>query len=291
MNQRLIREQIMAKLAKICNQNGGFVSRKELEAFTIDGVQRKLVDQSRGIRNPNWLDSTLSIISNPDGPYEDVITDDGFLEYAYQSGSTEGVNTKLRVAMRNQDPIILFRKISPGIYTAHFPVFVVGDDPVNKKVLVALDDSLALLGEQGAHSPLQKTYVERIVKQRLHQPEFRGRVIRAYNTKCAVCSLAHGELLDAAHIIPDSNALGTADVTNGLSLCKIHHSAFDQYFLGINPDYEVVINGDLLAEVDGPMLKHGIQEMHGRMIILPDAKSQWPNRENLEQKFSLFMAS
>lgn len=281
----------MAKLAQITNQNGGFVSRKELEEFTIDGIQRKLVDQSRGIRNPNWLDSTLSIISSPNGPYEDVITDDGLLEYAYQSGSIDGANAKLRIAMQNQDPIILFRKIATGVYTAHFPVFIVGDDPVNKKVLVAMDESLALLGTSTEQSPLQKKYVERMVKQRLHQPEFRGRVIRAYNTRCAVCSLAHGELLDAAHIIPDSHSAGTADVTNGLSLCKIHHSAYDQFFLGISPDFKVVINDDLLAEVDGPMLKHGIQEMHGRTILLPDVKAQWPKVENLEQRFTEFLAS
>jgi len=291
MDQRHLREQIMAKLAQISNQNGGFVSRKELEEFTIDGIQRKLVDQSRGIRNPNWLNSTLSIISNPDGPYDDVITEDGLLEYAYQSGSVDGVNSKLRIAMQNQDPIILFRKIATGVYTAHFPVFIVGDDPKARKVLVAMDESLALLGSSIAHSPLQKKYVERMVKQRLHQPEFRGRVIRAYQTRCAVCSLAHGELLDAAHIIPDSHAAGSADVTNGLSLCKIHHSAYDQFFLGISPDFEVVINDDLLAEVDGPMLKHGIQEMHGRKILLPTSNSQWPKRTNLEQRFLVFKAS
>ena len=291
MDQVLLRQQIMAKLAQITNQNGGFVSRKELEEFSIDGIQRKLVDQSRGIRNPNWLDSTLSIISSPNGPYDDVITDDGLLEYAYQSGSVDGVNSKLRIAMQNQDPIILFRKIATGVYTAHFPVFIVGDDPVNKKVLVAMDESLALLGSSAEQSPLQKKYVERMVKQRLHQPEFRGRVIRAYNTRCAVCSLAHGELLDAAHIIPDSHSAGTADVTNGLSLCKIHHSAYDQFFLGISPDFKVVINDDLLAEVDGPMLKHGIQEMHGRKILLPETKAQWPKIENLEQRFAAFIAS
>lgn len=281
----------MAKLANISNQNGGSVTRKDLEDFTIDGKVLKLVDQSRGIRNPNWLDSTLSIISSPDGPYDDVITDDGFLEYAYQSGSIDGVNTKMRIAMQNQDPIILFRKIATGIYTPHFPVFIVEDDPVNKKVLVALDESLALLGVSAEHTPLQKKYVQRIVKQRLHQPEFRGRVIRAYQTRCAVCSLAHGELLDAAHIIPDSHESGSAEVNNGLSLCKIHHSAYDQFFLGITPDFKVVINDELLAEKDGPMLKHGIQEMHGRKILLPTSKAHWPKVDNLERRYLEFKAS
>jgi predicted restriction endonuclease len=50
--------------------------------------------------------------------------------------------------------------------------------------------------------------------------------------KCAVCSLRHGELLDAAHIIGDGKPDGIPIVPNGLSLCKIHHAAYDTNLLG-----------------------------------------------------------
>ena len=280
----------MVKLAQIANHNGGFVSREELEEFEINGKILKLIDQSKGIRNPNWLDSTLSIMTNPNGKYSDSITHSGLLEYDYESTSIEGANRKLRIAMQNQDPLILFIKIATGVFVPQFPVFVVSDDQARRKFLVAIDESLVLIGSVTEQSPLQKRYVERLVKQRLHQPEFRGRVIRAYNTRCAVCSLAHGELLDAAHIIPDSHESGSVDVTNGLSLCKIHHSAYDLLFLGISPNFEVIINDDLLTEVDGPMLKHGIQEMHGRKILLPPSKAEWPKQENLEKRFLEFLA-
>ena len=291
MDQKLLRQKLMEALDIIVNHNGGWVTRKELEAVVVDGQSYRLIDTTKGIFNPQLFDSTLSIMSSPSGPYDDVITPDGLLEYAYMSGTSEGVHKKLRVAMDNQDPIILLKKIDTGVYAPIFPVFIVGDDPVNKKVLVAVDESLAMFGATSKQSPLQKKYVERIVKQRLHQPEFRSRVIRAYQTKCAVCSLAHGELLDAAHIIPDAHELGVAEVSNGLSLCKIHHSAYDQYFLGISPDYKVVINQDLLLEKDGPMLKHGIQEMHGRTILIPSVKALRPSPVNLERRFELFKAS
>jgi len=291
MNQQILRQLLMQELASMMNRNGGWVTRAELESVYVDGEKYRLIDTTKGIFNPKSLDSTLSIMSSPKGPYEDVITAEGLLEYAYQSGTTEGVHKKLRKALENQDPIILLKKIATGVYAPIFPVFIVGDDPVNRKVLVAVDESLAILGQAATQTPLQKQYVERIVKQRLHQPEFRSRVIRAYETRCAVCSLAHGELLDAAHIIPDSHELGVAEVSNGLSLCKIHHSAYDQFFLGISPDFKVVINDDLLAEKDGPMLKHGIQEMHGRTILLPATKSQRPNPQYLESRFEQFLAS
>ncbi|MBU0954192.1 MAG: HNH endonuclease [Spirochaetes bacterium] len=64
-------------------------------------------------------------------------------------------------------------------------------------------------------------------------------VISAYQERCAICRLNHPELLDAAHIIPDSDARGSPVITNGLSLCKIHHAAYDQHIIGIDPDCQV----------------------------------------------------
>ncbi len=95
-------------------------------------------------------------------------------------------------------------------------------------------------------------------------------------------------LLDAAHIIPDKEEKGTPVINNGLSLCKIHHAAFDSYFIGVDPDYRIKIRNDLLDETDGPMLKYGIQELHNRTIILPGNKKQWPDREKLEFRFEKF---
>jgi putative restriction endonuclease len=49
-------------------------------------------------------------------------------------------------------------------------------------------------------------------------------VMQAYGTRCAVCSLTHGQLLDAAHIVEDGLPKGDPVTPNGLSLCKIHHA-------------------------------------------------------------------
>ena len=58
--------------------------------------------------------------------------------------------------------------------------------------------------------------------------------------------------------------------------CKIRHAALDRNFLGITPSLVVRINQKLLDEVDGPMLKHGLKEMHGTTIAVP--RSRRPNR-------------
>ena len=77
-------------------------------------------------------------------------------------------------------------------------------------------------------------------------------------------------------------------MTNGLALCKIHHASYDRNLLGITPDYEVRINQDLLNEVDGPMLRHGLQDMHGRRIAVPKRKTEWPDRDRLAVRFTEF---
>jgi putative restriction endonuclease len=114
-------------------------------------------------------------------------------------------------------------------------------------------------------------------------------VISAYETKCAICRLGHGRLLDAAHITPDSDETSSTSVTNGLSLCKIHHTAYDINIVGIDPDYTVHIRPDILSEKDGPMLEHGIKEMDKGKLWVPPALGEKPDPARLEVRFKQFI--
>lgn len=116
-------------------------------------------------------------------------------------------------------------------------------------------------------------------------------MLRAYATRCAVCRLAHGELLDAAHIVADGEEGGLPVVPNGLSLCKIHHAAYDRNLMGVTPDLKVQINQRLLDEVDGPMLRHGLQDMHGQPLIVPSRRADQPDRDRLALRFAVFQAA
>jgi putative restriction endonuclease len=95
-------------------------------------------------------------------------------------------------------------------------------------------------------------------------------------------------LLDAAHITADSEATGEPVVSNGLSLCKLHHAAFDRYFLTVRPDYVIEVRRSILEEEDGPMLLHGLKEMHERQIILPREISFQPDRDRLAERYAEF---
>jgi len=116
--------------------------------------------------------------------------------------------------------------------------------------------------------------------------------MRAYETRCAVCALRHGELLDAAHIVADSEEAGIPVVRNGLALCKIHHAAYDSGILGIRPDKVVEIRTDLLSEIDGPMLQHGLKEQHGQpLMALPRIRKEQPDPLLLEMSYVRFRAA
>jgi putative restriction endonuclease len=287
VDDRALRDAAMAYVAERSLRNGGVISRAELEAFTFGDLRMRLVDQSRGIRNPRELEATLSILSQPEGPYEDVDTADGLLRYAYRSGDPNGGdNRKLRRAAELKVPLILLRGIRAGVFAPVFPVYIARDVPEERYVEVALDESLLLLPRPTTDD--ERAYAERMTRQRLHQPEFRARVLLAYETRCAMCRLHHAELLDAAHILGDRHPDGRPVVSNGMSLCKIHHAAYDQNFIGVRPDLVIEVQPDLLHEVDGPMLRHGIQELAGQRLQVPRLPASRPNPTHLEQRYEQF---
>ena len=113
-------------------------------------------------------------------------------------------------------------------------------------------------------------------------------MLEAYREHCSICRLRHQELLEAAHIVADSDSEGKPLVSNGLALCKVHHAAFDAHILGVRPDYRVEIRLDVLEEIDGPMLKHGLQGFHGTELLVPSRASHKPERQFLEERYARF---
>src|SRR5665647_907507 len=285
--ERAFREALMRSLVESAGAGDGTLARADLTHFRFADRDWRLVDESRGIRNPSELETTLAIIHNPRGPYADREISPGVWEYAYEKGSPEGTNTKLRRAGELGLPVIFFLKLDTAVFVPVSLAFVIDDDRDRRVFTVALEE-VGLLADPLHPTELQRRYAERIVRQRMHQPAFRGLVLRAYALRCTVCSLHHGALLDAAHIVPDTEPAGIPTTPNGLALCKIHHAAYDQNMLGVSPDYRVAINQELLDEVDGPMLRHGLQEMHGLTITLPERRVDRPDRDLLAWRWERF---
>ena len=272
-----------------------------LRGFVHGDHQIRLIGP-QGIFKPRSMELPLTIYTSPNSPYDDSFGPDGLLRYRYRGTDPQHRdNVGLREAMSSRVPLAYFHGVISGKYLAVWPVFIVADDPKGLSFAVAVDDaklSLELLKGHEAtgqieeyDSPSRRRYVTTLVRQRLHQRTFREQVLRAYREQCALCRLRHAELLDAAHIIPDVDERGEPEVSNGLSLCKLHHAAFDASFLAVTPDYRIEVQPRILEESDGPMLLHGLQELHRQRIVLPRGRGMKPDPARLEERYERFLAA
>ena len=284
-------------LAEQVNSQGDVLPRKLLEqGFEFQGQRIPLV-APQGIFKPQILDLPLSITTAPKGPYDDYFGKDNFLIYRYRgTDPNHRDNIGLRKVFELKRPLIYLHGIEPGKYLATWPVYIIDDDQNNLIFKVAVDDALPTLEYANSNithqlaevSDARHAYLTGTIKIRLQQRSFREKVLDAYRSQCAFCKLRHRELLDAAHIIPDNLPEGRSTIDNGISLCKLHHSAYDSFIIGITPDYIIQVRKDILEEEDGPVLQHGLKGLHNTKLTLPNTRNQWPNRNSLAWRYDRF---
>lgn len=77
---------------------------------------------------------------------------------------------------------------------------------------------------------IPREYCLALQKVRVHQGKFRQILLEHYPHACVYCGTDVLEILEAAHIIPDSLS-GAASIENGRLLCANHHRAYDKGIL------------------------------------------------------------
>ena len=130
----------------------------------------------------------------------------------------------------------------------------------------------------GAEKPFL-LYAELIekVKPPVRSAGFRRAIMLIYDYTCAICKLniraPSGEsVTDAAHIIPFSVS-GNDDIRNGMSLCKLHHWAFDTGLISVNEAYRVIVSPSATESM--------LTGLDNREILLPREPEHRPAREAL----------
>ena len=293
-----VRAAAFGWLASQVSSEDGVVSRGVLaDGFEFGGSRLRFVGP-QGIFKPSIMQLPLSITTSPNSPYDDEMGTDKLLRYKYRGEDPyHRDNVGLRTAMQHHLPLVYFHGLVPGRYMAIWPVYVVGDSmgalefSVTCEASTLIDPVFSVQEEGEPFGELRREYAAVEVPRRIHQRAFRERVLRAYRHQCAFCSLRHGELLDAAHIIPDSELKGDPVVSNGMSLCRLHHAAFDRLILGVHPDYVIHVRRDVLEEVDGPMLRHGLQGLEGQRILVPSRRVERPDVGRLAERYNEFLGA
>ncbi|QIR41095.1 hypothetical protein HCG51_33390 [Tolypothrix sp. PCC 7910] len=146
---------------------------------------------------------------------------------------------------------------------------------------------------QDVGNPQEANKKYRTTKFLVRDSIFRKSVIRLYDCQCAVCRLRmkikpmglsrYKYMVDAAHIIPFSVTYNN-QLSNGISLCKNHHWAFDNGCFSLDNSYSIILSNKLSEECLTSLESLNtipLQDYHGQKIFLPLQEKYYPNLEAL----------
>jgi hypothetical protein len=88
--------------------------------------------------------------------------------------------------------------------------------------------------------------VFRVIKTRQGQHKLRKLLLQNYHSKCALCNISHPKLLVTSHIKPwsKSSIQERMDPCNSILLCKLHDGLFENGFISLTDDLEVLFSPD-----------------------------------------------
>lgn len=148
--------------------------------------------------------------------------------------------------------------------------------------------------DQLAHRLVTRPQESRIVYGQINnrgiaQDVFRRALLSAYRQRCAFCGLSLRAALQAAHIVPWSQATiaQRLDPSNGLLLCATHHALFDAHVLTVSPERRIVCRLDGAAArrcTDAD--RFGAISLHGQRITVPVGQRLQPSVEALQHRAS-----
>lgn len=115
--------------------------------------------------------------------------------------------------------------------------------------------------------------VPTLIKPRLGQGAFRVAVTEAYGRQCAISDGKVLPALDAAHIKPYAEG-GLHTESNGILLRKDIHSVFDAGYATIDEKYRFSVSNKIKD-----IFNNGEEylRLHGKVLRLPNHRSDWPD--------------
>ncbi len=142
----------------------------------------------------------------------------------------------------------------------------------SQKILQQVEREFSVLQQE------ESTQAENPIRKRA----FRLTIMRIYEYTCAVCrlhilTLDGKSVTEAAHIIPLKKSYNN-DVRNGISLCRLHHWAFDEGMISFSDTYKVIVS-ELMSE-RGPE-EWKLTTLSDKGILLPERKELYPAQDAL----------
>jgi putative restriction endonuclease len=195
------------------------------------------------------------------------------------------------VGFRGGDEIVLAfpPELLMGYVSAQEQLHAFGDSAEQVRLLEVASAGGPLPGDDLEALPAERERVIRTVGQQRREASFRHRVLAAYHEACCMCGLQL-ELVEAAHIVPVMVSGSTDETCNGLALCAGHHLAYDRAVVGVEPDYQVIVNDQRINELSGLDLAGGETLLRAQLlpaIQIPDDPAERPRPEYLASGLAL----
>ena len=182
----------------------------------------------------------------------------------------------------NKQSIISFIPDYLGLYLENLEKIHLLSD-IELKNLSETSDNLNNLNEDGEFNSSEGTLTITHDRKK-RDPNFKIKVYDAYNNKCAMCGIGL-KLIEAAHIVPFSHKLGTDEIDTGISLCSIHHDAYDRSLIYFNEKFDIIINESKMEYLEKVGLDFGyrkFEKLSFDKIQLPNNHTHRPNLGNIK---------
>ncbi len=240
-----------------------------------DRTSRLAYDQV-GPKLRSWLDEfgPQRIVQHPEQPFWRLQNDDGL--WSVSSAAPIQSNQPSDGALRKAKAVgSLAPKFAsallddPALMLATVRLLLLSNWPESLHQSICESVGLDLDGIEA--SLAQQRTRELPIPERRRDPEFRIKVLRAYEYRCAMCGF-DGRLdnttvgLEAAHIQWWAEK-GPDEVPNGLCLCAMHHQLFDRGVLGLSSDREVMVSALFVGRDSAAQVM--VTSLAGRELFLP----------------------
>jgi putative restriction endonuclease len=164
-------------------------------------------------------------------------------QWLQRNGVTGGFNDEACSLLKNDPGLV--REVAEMLLHEHFP------ETIHEDILTAVGLDFEPKGN------------------RSRDPNFRERILRAYEYSCAVCGfnvrLGHNLIaVEAAHI-KWHQAGGPDSEENGIALCAMHHKLFDRGVFTISKSKELLV----AEEAHGNGFEEWLMRYHGKQIRPP----------------------
>lgn len=136
--------------------------------------------------------------------------------------------------------------------------------------------------------PDKAAAVYRLVPDRgSFQRLFRDALFKAYRGRCAFSGSQLEEVLDAAHIVPWSEATSdeVADVRNGLLLNVYYHRLFDRDILHLGEDLVITLAPTVDYKQLSDFDREAVDRVNGRHLQRPTHKQYLPKVEFIRRRY------